>query len=250
MNLFQISQQLQNVINVIEENGGEVNDEIMAELELNQENLKEKLADYYKAIKAQENEVASCKEEKKRINALQKSKEKTIDRLKSTIVSAIQRFGFQDKNGVQRINCENLTLSTRKSTSIVVDTERVNLFIGYYLEYLKEIEDIILNEANTFDDQSILDGVNIMYQHFSSAEDYIPFTIEEYKAIVINMSININIKDLIKYPFLIKSYLSLNFTINDATTKEEHGHAIDNAEANNSQYSFARREMNYNLAVR
>ena len=54
------------------------------------------------------------------MQALKKSKDKTVDRLKETLLAALMLFGQEDSKGVRRYETPLAKLSTRKSVSVEI----------------------------------------------------------------------------------------------------------------------------------
>lgn len=129
MNLYQITQELTEIVTTIEEQGGEFTDEQIQQLICSQENFKEKVLDYYHVVSNLSNDVNECKCEEKRLKDLRNSREKIVDKLKGVILNAIILYGDLQRNGVYSLNYPTVRLSTRNSTSVEVDEERAKDFI-------------------------------------------------------------------------------------------------------------------------
>jgi hypothetical protein len=108
----------------MEENGGEVTDEIMEDLAIRRENFQNKAEAYAKFILKLEGEADQAAAEIKRIQALKKGKESVAERLRTTLLTALQVFGNPDpKTGVMRYETALAKLSTRRSTAVEVTDE-------------------------------------------------------------------------------------------------------------------------------
>jgi len=118
--LWQLTQEELSFISLMEENGGEVNDEIMEELAIRKENFKHKAEAYAKFILKLESEAEQAAAEIKRIQALKKAKENTVLRLKETLLAALMVFTEEDAKGIRRYETPLAKLSTRKSQSVEV----------------------------------------------------------------------------------------------------------------------------------
>ena len=105
---------------MMEENGGEVNDEIMEDLAIRRENFQTKAEAYAKFILKLESEAEQAAAEIKRIQALKKAKENTVIRLKETLLSALMVFTEEDSKGIRRYETPLAKLSTRKSTAVEI----------------------------------------------------------------------------------------------------------------------------------
>jgi hypothetical protein len=104
----------------MEENGGEVNDEIIEELAIRRENFQYKAEAYAKFILKLESEADQAAAEIKRIQALKKAKENTVQRLKDTLLAALMVFTEEDSKGIRRYETPLAKLSTRRSQSVEI----------------------------------------------------------------------------------------------------------------------------------
>lgn len=123
--LWQLTQEELSFIAMMEENGGEVNDEIMEDLAIRRENFKDKAEAYAKFILKLESEADQAAAEIKRIQALKKAKENTVLRLKETLLAALMVFTEEDSKGIRRYETPLAKLSTRRSTAVEVLDETV-----------------------------------------------------------------------------------------------------------------------------
>jgi hypothetical protein len=118
--LWQLTQEELSFIALMEENGGEVNDEIMEDLAIRRDNFKDKAEAYAKFILKLESEAEQAAAEIKRIQALKKAKENTVLRLKETLLAALMVFTEEDAKGIRRYETPLAKLSTRKSQAVEV----------------------------------------------------------------------------------------------------------------------------------
>lgn len=123
MNLWEITQEFLALASIIEEAGGEATDELMEELAISRENFAHKAEGYAKLILKWESEVEAASAEIKRIQAIKKTKENSVARLKDTLKGALMIFGHEDSKGIKRFETPLIKLSTRKSTSIEITDE-------------------------------------------------------------------------------------------------------------------------------
>lgn len=132
-NIFEIQEELKAVEQELEENGGELTEELEQKLVVTQETFKEKVRNYTNVIKMLENDTNLIKEEQARLKELCDRKNKTIDRLKSIIVNAIEQFGETKKSGVRYLNYGTGEISVKTTKAVVVDEELlegINKFIS------------------------------------------------------------------------------------------------------------------------
>jgi hypothetical protein len=123
MNLFQITQEFLELASLIEEAGGEVNDAILEELAISRDNFAHKAEGYTKLILKWESESEAASAEIKRIQALKKTKDNAIARLRDTLLQALMVFGSEDSKGVKRYETALLKLSTRRSAAVEITDE-------------------------------------------------------------------------------------------------------------------------------
>jgi hypothetical protein len=121
--LWELTQEELSFIALMEENGGEVNDEIIEELAIRKENFKYKAEAYAKFILKLESEADQAAAEIKRIQALKKAKENTVARLRESLLAALMVFGQEDAKGIRRYETPLAKLSTRKSQAVEVINE-------------------------------------------------------------------------------------------------------------------------------
>ena len=73
-NIYNIQQDLLAIFDELEENGGELTPELEEQLNISQEEFRDKIKSYSNVIKMLENDIYNIKEEKARLSDLQKSK--------------------------------------------------------------------------------------------------------------------------------------------------------------------------------
>lgn len=104
----------------MEENGGEVTDEILEDLAIRRDNFTHKAEAYTKFILKLESEADAAAAEIKRIQALKKAKENTVNRLREHLLAALMVFTEEDAKGIRRYETPLAKLSTRKSQAVEV----------------------------------------------------------------------------------------------------------------------------------
>jgi len=125
MTLWEITQEFLSLASYIEEAGGEATPEMMEELAINRENFGHKAEGYAKLILKWESEIDTASAEIKRIQAIKKTKENSVARLKETLLNALMLYG---QNG--KWETPLMKLSTRRSQAveIVDETELPDAF--------------------------------------------------------------------------------------------------------------------------
>lgn len=126
MNIFEIEQNLQEIFDEIEENGGEVTPETLEVLEIHQDEFNQKVQSYVEVIKRLKSDVNLIKEEEARLKTLKQSKEKLQDKLSKIIIDAIERFGDTSKSGAKFVDYGTGKVSIRKSESIITNDSYID----------------------------------------------------------------------------------------------------------------------------
>jgi hypothetical protein len=149
--MYEISREAMDIVSALEENEGELNPDIESALRINQNELQEKSINYAYAIKTVSNDVDAISEEIKRLQALKKAKDNTIQRLKDTVVNAMQIYGLE------KVETPTLKLSIRRSEAVIIDDifTKVNPE-GYYMT-----EKITYTPDKTMIKEAIKRGENI-----------------------------------------------------------------------------------------
>ena len=123
MNLYQIKNEYLTLASQLEQ--GELTPEIEQQLQINEEQLKEKAINYGYVIRSFEYDNDVIDAEIKRLKQLKEQKENAIYKLKNAVSKAMQLYG------IEKIDSPTLKLSFRKSESIEVSD---NLDKKYLIE--------------------------------------------------------------------------------------------------------------------
>lgn len=115
LSLYEIEKNHLQLVEQLIENGGELTPEIESALALNEQNLTTKGTNYGFVVRQLEGECAIIDSEIARLNALKKTRNNTIDRLKESLSVAMKVFG------VEKIESPVMKISFRKSESVEVD---------------------------------------------------------------------------------------------------------------------------------
>lgn len=122
MNLYTITQDFNDLLDMLNQAQEEGNQEqislIESGLEITQDNFKDKATNYVKFIRSEEVSLIAIDEEIKRLTALKKSKVSKIDNLEARLSNSMQSIGLD------KYDLGLFKLSFRKSTSVeVLDIE-------------------------------------------------------------------------------------------------------------------------------
>lgn len=171
-NIYELSQELIQLFDYIEDNDGEITPEIEEKLTIAEDNLKDKIKSYSQIVKILQADILAIKTEKDRLNDLQKRKEATIDRIKSILLKTVTTFGAETKAGGKFIDFGIGKVSVRNSKVLEVDEDDVNSFVNHYIAGLQwynmqnQLDKSIINPdellryANQFKDDDELRDLN------------------------------------------------------------------------------------------
>lgn len=157
-NIFDIKQELLSIFDELEENGGELTPELEEQLNITQEEFRDKIKSYSNAVKMLENDIINIKAEKARLNDLQKSKEKTIERLKKIMIDAIELFGDTTKSGSKYLDYGTGKVSIRNTQVVEVEEDITDRFVNRFLTCLRWYQQN--NQLDTITSSDVLEYCN------------------------------------------------------------------------------------------
>lgn len=250
--LYQISEDILRIFNDVESSEGEITDEQYNVLCIKQEELKEKLNNYVKAIKSWEVDEKALKDEKKRFNDRQNVYKNRIERLKAAALQAVLTFGEHGDSNMF-IELPNFRLFSRSSKSIEVDESRVRIFMEEFERYIRELVDAgILYAGKDVDLQGILNCINANIRA-THGEDFEPFTINDLIAMKINISQTASVYSLFKSGMALNLYGKepLHTHMENVTSKDDWKTIIESSKiANTSAPTIAKIVTNQSLQIR
>lgn len=126
MNIWEIQQDLLAIFDELEENGGELTEELEEKLAISQENFKTKVEGYVNVIKQIKSDIAAIDQESKRLAELKKSKNAVIERLTKVLVPAIQNFGDVSKSGSAFVDYGTGKVSIRNTQKVELDDDKLD----------------------------------------------------------------------------------------------------------------------------
>lgn len=215
--IYNIQQNLLDIFNQIEENCGEITPELEEQLNISKDEFEDKIKSYTCVIHQLESDLCAIKEEKARLDAIKKSKEKTIESLKRIMVEAIQLFGNTSKSGTKFIDYGTGKVSLRKSESIEIDDDKLKAFTNRFISYFTW-----LRYQNTFDQTELNCKEITEYCNKIRDDDseenlvFTDFTEEDMNKIQADLDFRINLKDIISTEEgrnLIRAILNYNTDI-------------------------------------
>ena len=217
MNIFKIQEELIDLFNQIEENYGEVTDEIAEKLAVTEDNLKSKIESYVNVIKLINSDVALIDEEKKRLDSLKKTKNNLVERLTSIIVTAIDNFGDTNKSGVKFVDYGTGKVSIRRSTKVELDDEKLNIMAEKYKAIVHH--EASLGNASTTDCVSYEEFIERVPDITSDDIEDSQFTISIN--VPLNKLLDSNLFDTLKRIHRDSAYVEVSPKIDKASLKEK-----------------------------
>ena len=191
MNIWQIQQDLLDIFNELEDNGGELTPELEEKLAVTQEDFKNKIKSYGEVIKSLKGEIDTIDKETTRLKELKDAKNKVIERLSKVIAEAITKFGDETKSGGKFLDYGTGKISVRNTQKVEVDTERTDAIaksvFNYFnaLAYTRE-----LNSVHNLDEQEVREAIK-------NSDGGMEFSSDELYNIPATITFDVNFKDLL-----------------------------------------------------
>lgn len=221
--LYQIKEELIDIFNQIEACDGEITYEQYNTLMIKQEELKDKVDSYVKAVKEWQKDADFCKQEKKIINDRQNVYKNRIDRLKKVICDAVIKFGNQGKNS-KFIEYPTYKVYTKSTKSIEINEYRLNILIQLIDRFIIEVvQNGVLYTGDDVDLKGILDVINAnAIAEFG--ENFEPFNLSDLTCAKLKLTTEATIYDLFRFhKDALTEYGNnpINNTLENSTSKED-----------------------------
>lgn len=211
-NIYKIQENINRIFIEIEENAGEITEEQLEQLNINQENLKQKLSDYNKAIQVYKNYNEGISNEIKRLQELKKTRTNRIEVLRNTMKNAVINFGTDGKSGNKIIELEDCKLFTKSTKSVIENKERLDILRYEFIDYCRELyKNDLLITGEDIDVQGLIDSINAKCIA-ERGENFIPFTIYDFICTNIIFKFTVSLKNLIESnTYLLQAYYGLDY---------------------------------------
>ena len=201
--LFSISNDLRNVIEEIEIQGGEITPEQEEDLIISEANLKEKLEHYRKAILILEYQEQLAYNEIKRLQSAKKTKDNIVNKLKTSVLNAVLEFGECGKSGNKVIECETSKFFTTNTKSVVLDEYKIGILVAMFFDWANSLNNVDMLDNSfgsdgNFDTDSIINIINKKAHEKELIEDDFNFTVDDLYLTRINISYDLSIWQLLK----------------------------------------------------
>lgn len=221
--LYEISEELRQIIDNIEENGGEVDEFVEEALQIKQEELDTKIENYCKAITMLNSDVDCCKNEKQRINSIQNTKKNIVEKLKSRILEAVTLWGETGKSGNKVLNLPTRKLYTKLSKQLKVDSDRILTLASYFQRYVLELKkEGILVTGKDIDLSGMMAAINALIRA-EKGENYEPFTLNDLNYLELEISGKYKFSEIFdgSHDFVVDLLLNPNESV--STELDENG---------------------------
>ena len=196
--IFEIDKELYALYDEIEEAGGEITPEIEEKLELNGQEMTNKVKSITNYINKLKADLLAIKSETDRLTKLKKSKDNTITGLTKLVLFAINNYGTEDKKGKKWIDWGTGRVGIRKSTSVELDDKKIeNLVDILKTTVVNGIYTNTLHQFDSIDPNAILDAA----VHSSQIEGDITNSeveVEDMDDVIINVTIPVSMSNLLK----------------------------------------------------
>ena len=201
--LFAISNELRNIIEDIEVQGGEITDEQSERLEVREQEMKDKLDNYRKAILVLKYQEAMCSDEIKRFQSAKKSKTNVIKKLSDSVLNAVIEFGEDGKSGNKTYSTDTFKFYTVNRKSIEVDEHRLQVLTECFKNWATELNDndclVSDYDKSDFDADNVIDWINKHAREKALLQENEPdFTVDDLYCAKIKFEASIELATLIK----------------------------------------------------
>lgn len=247
-NIFNIKQELLAIFDELEENGGELTPELEEQLNITQEEFRDKIKSYSNVVKMLENDIIDIKAEKARLNDLQKSKENTIERLKKIMIDAVELFGDTTKSGSKYLDYGTGKVSIRNTQIVEVEEDITERFVNRALTCLRWYQQN--NQLDTITASDVLDYCNSK----SSCEEDEEITVlseEDIAQIKADINLDIPVSELFTTERGIKLAKALaEYAVFTCKAKVSKTDIKANAKENHTMPVFAKLVDNQTLTIK
>ena len=196
--IFDIDRELYALYDEIEEAGGEITPEIEEKLELNGQEMTNKVKSITNYINKLKADLLAIKSETDRLAKLKKSKENTITGLTNLVLFAIKNYGTEDKKGKKWIDWGTGKVGVRKSVSVELDNKKIeNLVDALKTTVVNGIYTNTLHQFDSIDSNAILDAAI----HTAQIEGEIANSkveVEDMDDVIVNVTIPVSMANLLK----------------------------------------------------
>ena len=147
-NIYKIETEYRDIISVLVENGGELTPEIEQALQINQKDLYRKSESYAYAIKELSGEIDIIKSEIERLQALISKRDKSICRMKETVLKAMELYE------IEKIETPMIKISVRESEAVEIINEN-------QIDLIYKVEKVTTTISKSAIKEAIKSGISV-----------------------------------------------------------------------------------------
>ena len=196
--IFNIDRELYTLYDEIEEAGGEITPEMEKRLELNSQEMINKVKNITNYINKLKADILAIKSETDRLAKLKKSKENTIKGLTNLVLFAIKKYGKEDKSGKKWIDWGTGKVTIRKSETIEVNSKKLEAINDMLkVTFANGIYTGTLNQNSSVDEQALLDAI-VNTAKDSGNYECSEIEIEDLDDVNIEVTVPVKLTDLLK----------------------------------------------------
>ena len=196
--IFDIDRELYALYDEIEEAGGEITPEIEEKLELNGQEMTNKVRSITNFINSLNADLLAIKSETDRLAKLKKSKENTITGLTNLVLFAIKKYGVADKKGKKWIDWGTGKVSIHKSETVEVNSKKLDAINDMLkVTFANGIYTGTLNQNSSVDEQALLDAI-VNTAKESGDYECSEIEIEDLDDVNIEVTVPVKLTDLLK----------------------------------------------------
>lgn len=196
--IFEIDRELYALYDEIEEAGGEITPEIEEKLELNGQEMTNKVRSITNFINSLNADILAIKSETDRLAKLKKSKENTITGLTNLVLFAIKKYGVADNKGKKWIDWGTGKVSIRKSETVEVNSKKLDAINDMLkVTFANGIYTGTLNQNSSVDEQALLDAI-VNTAKESGDYECSEIEIEDLDDVNIEVTVPVKLTDLLK----------------------------------------------------
>lgn len=196
--IFDIDRELYALYDEIEEAGGEITPEIEEKLELNGQEMTNKVRSITNFINSLNADILAIKSETDRLDKLKKSKENTITGLTNLVLFAIKKYGVADKQGKKWIDWGTGKVTIRKSETVKVNSKKLDAINDMLkVTFANGIYTGTLNQNSSVDEQALLDAI-VNTAKESGDYECSEIEIEDLDDVNIEVTVPVKLTDLLK----------------------------------------------------
>lgn len=225
-NIFDIQQDLTSIFEELEENGGELTEELEQKLNISQEEFKSKVEAYINVIKSAKNDIELCKQENKRLKDRQQVKQNLIDRLSKILVQAIDTFGDTSKTGTKYIDYGTGRVSIKNTEAVELNPLNGQICNDAIAALKYKFENKQLEGYNSVDCKEIINDIinasseDVNFKYPIQEEE---LNTEDICALDTKITFTVNLGDLMQgegFDFIkhLLTYVD-NYKVEDGTNK-------------------------------